>query len=559
MRNAEASVGAGAARGPARLDRLTVIILFLPPALLLFTIFVILPMGEAMYFSVFRWNGFGRPEEFMGLRNFERLVSHRAFGLALRNNALIIGVSLLVQLPLALALALALAQRLRGTYAFRLILFLPYVLADIAAGLIWRFVYDGDYGLVTGIMGLFGLPPVYILGDRDLAIWAILAVIVWKYFGFHMMLFIAGLQGIDKDYYEAARIDGAGRFAVFRYVTLPMLAPTIRLSIFFAVLGSLQFFDMIMPLTKGGPSDSTQTLVTYLYNFGVTRMQIGFGSAVGVVLFVICVVFAFTYKATAICAMTEPAPSRPTAPPFELFKVWRWAFLLFVAGLVLVPLLATALGGFKSLGDLRTNRSACPRPGSSRTISASSGRHALADARQLALHRGLHRHPDGRRRGHGGLPLRAPHLLRRPLSPELLHARPALPGRHRRPAALHQDPRPRPARHLLGRDPAADRLQPRLRHPPLPPLLPRAAREPVRRRHDRRLRLCPLLLARHPAALAADPLHRRRLRLRPELEQLPAAARPSSTPTPCTPGRSASWSSSASSPPNGAWSSPSSR
>lgn len=300
LRNAEASVGAKAARGPARLDRLTVIVLFLPPALLLFTLFVILPMGEAMYFSVFRWNGFGRPEDFMGLRNFERLVSHRAFGLALRNNALIIAVSLLVQLPLALALALALAQRLRGTYAFRLILFLPYVLADIAAGLIWRFVYDGDYGLVTGVLGLFGLPPVYILGDRDLAIWAILAVIVWKYFGFHMMLFIAGLQGIDKDYYEAARIDGAGRFEVFRYVTLPMLAPTIRLSIFFAVLGSLQFFDMIMPLTKGGPSDSTQTLVTYLYNFGVTRMQIGFGSAVGVVLFVICVVFAFTYKATAM-------------------------------------------------------------------------------------------------------------------------------------------------------------------------------------------------------------------------------------------------------------------
>jgi raffinose/stachyose/melibiose transport system permease protein len=294
---------AGAWRSMLRLpglDKLWVVVLFLPPALLLFTLFVVLPMGEAMYFSFFRWDGFGAPQEFVGLRNYERLVSHRAFELALRNNVLIILVSILVQLPLALALAVALADRIRGAYSFRMLFFLPFVLADIAAGLIWRFVYDGDYGLLTALLGMAGLPPVYVLGDRSLAIHAVLAVVVWKYFGFHMMLFIAGLQGIDKDYYEAARIDGASRWQTFRHVTLPMLAPTIRLSVFFAVLGSLQLFDMIMPLTKGGPSDTTQTMVTYLYTFGITRMQIGFGSAVGVVLFVICVVFAFTYKSTAM-------------------------------------------------------------------------------------------------------------------------------------------------------------------------------------------------------------------------------------------------------------------
>lgn len=296
----QASLDRSRVRRHRSFDKAATVLLFLPPALLLFTLFVVLPMGEAMYFSVFRWEGFGWPTEFVGLRNFERLVSHRAFELALRNNALIIVVSLAIQLPLALALAVLLAERLRGAYVFRMIFFLPFILADIAAGLIWRFVYDGDYGLLTGLLGFFGLPPVFVLGDRQLAIWAVLAVIVWKYFGFHMMLFIAGLQGISKDFYEAARIDGASRWQVFRHVTLPMLAPTVRLSIFFAVLGSLQFFDMIMPLTKGGPSDTTQTMVTYLYNFGITRMQIGFGSAVGVVLFVICLVFAFTYKSTAM-------------------------------------------------------------------------------------------------------------------------------------------------------------------------------------------------------------------------------------------------------------------
>jgi raffinose/stachyose/melibiose transport system permease protein len=281
-------------------DKLKVVVLFLPPALLLFTLFVILPMGEAVYYSFFQWNGFGRPEEFVGLKNYAFLVRHRAFSIALGNNLLIIAVSLLVQLPLALALAVLLAERIRGAYTFRLIFFLPYVLAEIAAGLIWRFVYDGDYGLAATLSHWFGGPPLHLLADRDLAIYGVLAVVVWKYFGFHMMIFIAGLQGISSDYYEAARIDGASRTQILRYVTLPMLAPTIRLSIFFAVLGSLQLFDMIVPLTNGGPSDSTQTLVTYLYNFGVVRMRIGFGGAIGVVLFVICVVFAFTYKRTAM-------------------------------------------------------------------------------------------------------------------------------------------------------------------------------------------------------------------------------------------------------------------
>ncbi len=272
------------------------LLLCLPPALLLFTLFVALPMGEAAWYSFFRWNGFGQPSEWIGLRNFERVLANPAFHTALLNNGLIILVSLLVQLPLALGLAVLLADRLRGTQGFRLIFFLPYILAEIAAGLIWRFVYDGDYGLLARIFGAFGATAPQLLAEPELAMYAILVVIVWKYFGFHMVLYIAGLQQIDRHLYEAARIDGAGAWQLFRLVTVPLLAPTIRLSVFFAILGSLQLFDLIMPLTKGGPSDSTQTMVSFLYNYGVTRMQIGFGSAVGVVLFVLCVGFAFGYK-----------------------------------------------------------------------------------------------------------------------------------------------------------------------------------------------------------------------------------------------------------------------
>ena len=111
-----------------------------------------------------------------------------------------------------------------------------------------------------------------------------------------MMLFIAALQGIDSNIIEAARIDGASRWQVLRYVVIPLLYPTIRLSVFFAIVGSLQLFDLVMPLTRGGPADSSHTMVSFLYTFGVTRMRVGFGSAVGVILFLICVTFAFTYK-----------------------------------------------------------------------------------------------------------------------------------------------------------------------------------------------------------------------------------------------------------------------
>lgn len=277
-------------------DRTLTLLIFLPPALLLFTLFVILPMGEAAWYSLYRWNGYGTPTEFVGLRNFQILFNNSAFSQALINNGLIIFVSILLQIPLAIWLAMMLANKIPGVVAFRLIFFLPYVLADVAAGLIWRFVYDGDYGLFAAIAGFFGVATPYVLADKDLAIYALLAVVVWKYFGFHMMLFIAGLQSVDKAVLEAAEIDGATGWQKFRYVTLPMLGSTLRLSVFFAVIGSLQLFDMIMPLTGGGPSNSTQTMVTFLYTYGVMRMQVGLGSAVGVVLFIICVTLAFGYK-----------------------------------------------------------------------------------------------------------------------------------------------------------------------------------------------------------------------------------------------------------------------
>jgi len=253
-------------------------------------------MAEAAWYSFYNWNGYGRPDRFVGLTNYGYLLQNPTFGRALVNNGLVIAVSLLIQLPLALAVALAVAGRITGAVAFRMIFFLPYVLADVGAGLIWRYMFDGDYGLAAAIAGGLGLQPVYLLASKDWAFTAVLVVIVWKYFGFYMMLYIAGLKGIDKSVLEAAEVDGASALQRFRYITLPLLGPMIRLSIFFAVVGSLQLFDIIVPLTGGGPFDTTHTMVSFLYYFGITRMRVGFGSAVGVVLFFICVTFAIGYQ-----------------------------------------------------------------------------------------------------------------------------------------------------------------------------------------------------------------------------------------------------------------------
>jgi raffinose/stachyose/melibiose transport system permease protein len=281
-------------RGPD--SRLATLLIFLPPALLLFTIFVVLPIGEAAWYSGFNWNGFGKPTRWIGLDNYYFVFDSRGFGTAFRNNLLIIAVSLVIQLPLALALALILAERFRGSVALRMLFFLPYVLAEVATGLIFSFIYDGNYGLLASIYRAFGAEAPHLLASTQTSMLAILIVIVWKYFGFHMMLFIAALQGMDKNLIEAARIDGASRWQVLRHVVIPLLYPTIRLSVFFAVVGSLQLFDLVMPLTRGGPADSSNTMVSFLYNHGISRMRVGYGSAIGVILFVICVTFALTYK-----------------------------------------------------------------------------------------------------------------------------------------------------------------------------------------------------------------------------------------------------------------------
>ena len=282
--------------GSFKSGQLTTCLLFLPPALLLFTLFVILPILESGWYSFFNWNGYGRPQHWINLQNYLWVLNDPIFGRSLVNNLFIVLVSAFIQLPVAMWIALLISDRTRNSLIFRAIFFVPYILADVVAGLIWKYLYDGDYGLVAMVYGWFGQRAPFVLATPGWAMAAILLVVVWKYFGFHMALFIAGRQGISSDVIESARIDGASQWQVTRYVVLPMMRPVIVLALFFSILGSLQQFDMIYALTGGGPLNSSHSAVTYLYTFGIKRMRVGFGSALGVVLFIICVLVMIFYK-----------------------------------------------------------------------------------------------------------------------------------------------------------------------------------------------------------------------------------------------------------------------
>jgi raffinose/stachyose/melibiose transport system permease protein len=253
-------------------------------------------MIDAAAFSFFDWNGYGPITDFVGFENYADVLTHRNFGTAVRNSLIVVAVSLVVQIPLAMWCAIALSERSVSINVLRTLFFLPFMLAEVAAGLIWKFAYDGDYGIIPIVGSWLGIDTPFVLADKFWVMPAIMVVITWKYFGFHMMIYIAGLQSIPAEVIEAARLDGVKKWQIVRHIKLPMVRSAIVISVFFAITGALQLFDIILPLTNGGPSHSSHTIVTFLYQFGILRMKLGFGGAVSVMLFIACVLVAIAYR-----------------------------------------------------------------------------------------------------------------------------------------------------------------------------------------------------------------------------------------------------------------------
>lgn len=282
--------------------------LFMLPALALYALFVLFPIVQAARFSLFDWNGLEALDQFTGTANFERALADRVFLGAVVHNAAIVILSLLVQIPFALGLALMLNREFRGRAILRLVFFAPYVIAEVITAIVWSLILQPN-GLAEHAMAGIGLGDAYHpwLADPDTVLIALFFIITWKYFGFHMILLLAGLQGIPREIEEAAAIDGASRWQGIRYVTLPLLGPTIRVSVFLSIIGSLQLFDLVWVTTRGGPVNASSTMAVYMFDRGFVRFQFGYGSAVAVVLFLLCFVLALAYQRTVMRRDTEGA------------------------------------------------------------------------------------------------------------------------------------------------------------------------------------------------------------------------------------------------------------
>ncbi len=293
---------AASRRPRIRWGQVATIVGFLLPAAIIYSALVLLPVVQAIYYSFFRWNGLGPLQNFIGLAIFSRLLNVRVFLGALGHNLQLVLLSIIIQLPLALGLALLVRGIVRGRATFRTIFFMPFVLSEVVTGVIWNFIYRPDGGLINSLLQSIipGMKETALLANPNTVLYALFGVITWKFFGYHMILYIAGLQNIPAELEEAAQIDGCGKFQALRYITIPLLGNTIRLTIYLSVLGSLQFFDLIWVMTTGGPVSASDTMATYLYKFGFQRFQLGYGSAIAVIIFLICFSFSLIYQRVAM-------------------------------------------------------------------------------------------------------------------------------------------------------------------------------------------------------------------------------------------------------------------
>lgn len=280
------------------------------PALIVFLAFVIFPVAMAAYYGFFSWNGFGPATNFVGLRNYVQILTDSAFQAAVWHNAEIVVLSLVMQGPIALGLALLLNRKMRFQSALRIMIFIPYVISEVVVGTGWRLMLSTN-GAANDLLTKLGLENLTRdwLSDPNIAIWSLMLIITWKYIGFAVILFLAGLQGIPEELVEAAQIDGASYWQVQRRIVLPLLGPTIRIWAFLSIIGSLQLFDLVYIIWGQYVASvaGTSTMATYMVTTGRGAGQYGYGSAVAVLMFLISLAVALLYQRYVLRRDTEGA------------------------------------------------------------------------------------------------------------------------------------------------------------------------------------------------------------------------------------------------------------
>ena len=272
-----------------RSNQWKIAMVFLLPYLLIFSIFRFIPSVGGLVVSFFKWSLGGDPK-FIGIDNYVNLAQDGSFYTSIRNTLSFFVLTVPVLVVASLLLAMLLNQKLAGRRVMRTISIIPYVLIPSIVGIMWNWMFDNNFGLLNYYIKKLGGSPVFWLTDERFALIAVSIVVVWTYIGYDMILFLAGLQGIPKETYEAAEVDGASTFQVFWHITLPLLKPVTMMVSTLTLVNVVQLFDQIYVMTNGGPGTSTLTMVQYMYTSAFTNYELGYGSAIEVVILVLLMV-----------------------------------------------------------------------------------------------------------------------------------------------------------------------------------------------------------------------------------------------------------------------------
>ena len=272
--------------------------LFLIPALLFFSVYVIFPIFQSFNLSAFAWDGLGE-KEYVGLENYREMSVDPAFYTSLKNNMIWL-VLYLLAIPAGLFIALFLNQTVTGIRVYKSLFFFPFVISQIVVGLVFSWFYDPTFGLLNAIIGVVGLGPINVLGDPTYVTYGIIAAGLWPQTAYCMILYLTGLNAVDPEQVEAARLDGAKGWKMLWYVIVPQLKPATFIAFVVTVVGALRSFDLISIMTNGGPFGESRVLSFYMFEVALSEygFRMGYGAAIAVVLFLImlCFIAYFLYS-----------------------------------------------------------------------------------------------------------------------------------------------------------------------------------------------------------------------------------------------------------------------
>jgi ABC-type sugar transport system permease subunit len=272
--------------------------LFILPALLFYLLFFVQPFFNTMYYSLTNWNGVDPVKQFVGLANYVRMFNDRLLWLSLQHNLIWIIVGTIAPIVIALPLALVLSSLARGRLFFQTAYFMPHILSGVVVAMIWGWIYNPLFGVLNYLLRAVGLGDLTRawLGTPDTALYAVIAAAVWGYFGFCLVIFMAGLQNLDIDQIEASRIDGANAFQRFWYVIVPQLRYVLNMVIVYTLIGGFNVFDIVYVMTKGGPANHTELIGTYTYKMAFQENQLGYGATLAMLMMVLSLVTSLLFN-----------------------------------------------------------------------------------------------------------------------------------------------------------------------------------------------------------------------------------------------------------------------